>query len=89
MSSANGALPWIVFARDAERFREEHSNLRVVMVKSINPVAFLLSGGSGTRMGPPEFLYVVVSKLEKLASKLELGLSALLVIEKVVVEVGQ
>lgn len=44
MTRANGALPWIVFRRDYERFVSQYPNLRVVRLEPLTPVSFLLSG---------------------------------------------
>ena len=45
LSSSNGALPWIVFERDRNRFESEFPNLRLRSIKPMMPLRFLLSGG--------------------------------------------
>lgn len=50
MTRANGALPWIVFKRDYERFLTQFPNLRVGRLEPLMPVSFLLSGGGTSRL---------------------------------------
>lgn len=45
VSGANAALPWIVFHRDRHRLERDWPELRVVEVKPIMPLSYLLSGG--------------------------------------------
>ena len=49
LSGANGALPWIVFARDRSRFLQEYPEFRITSVKPIMPFRYLLSGGISCR----------------------------------------
>jgi SAM-dependent methyltransferase len=49
LSSANGALPWIVFERDRERFEAEFPEWRVESVRPLMPLRYLLSGGLSMR----------------------------------------
>ncbi len=45
LSDANGALPWIVFERDAARFAREHPLLEVVRREPHTALRYWLSGG--------------------------------------------
>ena len=45
LSGANGALPWIVFERDKERFRKEFPGFIIEKVTFHTPLRYLLSGG--------------------------------------------
>ena len=46
LSSANGALPWIVFVRDRfDRLAKEHPTLLVMKTKIHTPFKYLLTGG--------------------------------------------
>lgn len=45
LSDANGALAWIVFERDAERFRREFPTLDLVRFAPHSPLRYWLSGG--------------------------------------------
>jgi SAM-dependent methyltransferase len=45
LSDANGALAWIVFERDRERFRREHGKLRLAAFDRHTPLRYWLAGG--------------------------------------------
>jgi SAM-dependent methyltransferase len=45
LSGANGALPWILFARDRLKFEQEFPQWRIELIKPIMPFRYLLSGG--------------------------------------------
>jgi SAM-dependent methyltransferase len=45
LSGANGALAWIVFVRDREKFERSQPELRVVRYQPIMPLRYWLSGG--------------------------------------------
>jgi SAM-dependent methyltransferase len=45
LSGANGALAWIVFVRDREKFERRRPELRVVRYQPIMPLRYWLSGG--------------------------------------------
>jgi SAM-dependent methyltransferase len=49
LSGANGALPWIVFARDGLRFEREHPEWSIVEIRPGWPTRYLLSGGMSMR----------------------------------------
>jgi len=49
LSGANGALPWIIFARDRLKFEQEFPQWRIELIKSIMPFCYLLSGGVSLR----------------------------------------
>lgn len=49
LSGANGALPWIVFARDRERLAAEFPRWRLRSVTPLMPLRYLLSGGVSLR----------------------------------------
>ena len=64
LSAANGALPWILFRRDRERFRKEFPSLRIEKIKCHTPFRYLASGGLSTRQLLPSFAYPVVKGIE-------------------------
>lgn len=66
LSDANGALPWIVFERDRERFEREFGDLHIEWVAPLMPVAYLLSGGVGLRALAPGWCYRAVRTCERL-----------------------
>jgi SAM-dependent methyltransferase len=45
LSGANGALAWIVFVRDLQRFRQEFPNLRLLKYQPFAPLSYWLAGG--------------------------------------------
>jgi|SRR5271165_6022 len=54
LSGANGALPWIVFQRDRERFEAEFSDFEIQTVRPFMPLRYLVSGGVSMRQLMPE-----------------------------------
>ncbi len=57
LSGANGALPWIVFERDQAEFEDRFPQWRLVRLRPLMPVAYLLSGGVSLRSLMPGWLY--------------------------------
>lgn len=49
LSAANGALPWIMFVRDRQRFEREHPEWGIAVVRPGWPLRYLLSGGVSLR----------------------------------------
>jgi len=64
LSAANGALPWIVFARDRERLARELPALRVVDVALRLPFRYLFSGGLTVRALLPEAAFGLLARAE-------------------------
>jgi len=54
LSGANGALPWMIFERDRQRFEREF-RLRIDKVEPMMPFRYLLSGGVSMRQLIPSF----------------------------------
>jgi SAM-dependent methyltransferase len=57
LSSANGALPWIVFERDRRRFSAEFHEWRIESIRLGMPVRYLLSGGVSLRSLMPGWTF--------------------------------
>src|SRR5262249_47936482 len=57
LSTANSALPWIVFARDRERFDRDFPSWRVDVVDPGTPLLYFLSGGVSKRGLSPGWAY--------------------------------
>lgn len=53
LSGANGALPWIILARDRQRFLREYPHLEIRRIEPLMPVSYLLSGGISRRAFVP------------------------------------
>jgi SAM-dependent methyltransferase len=81
LSSANAALPWIVFERDLERFHERYPGLRILSKRLLMPVSYLFSGGVSLRSLAPGMSYPLIRALEKPLEPL-CSLFALIVIRK-------
>ena len=82
MTRANGALPWIVFERDQALFELRFPELRVLSIRPVMPFAFLLSGGSRSRLALPGRCYRFVRRFERWFESRGMGMSALIVVEK-------
>lgn len=54
---ANGALPWIIFIRDREKFRQEFPQWEIQTVQPIMPFCYLVSGGVSLRGLMPGWTY--------------------------------
>ena len=68
LSSANGALPWIVFKRDHERFLREFSELHLEQISPMMPFRYVVSGGVSTRNLMPLATYRMWKALETVVS---------------------
>lgn len=68
LSGANGALPWIVFARDRDRFSRMFPRLRIETFAPHTPFAYLASGGLSAPAFLPGPLYPVIRGVERLLS---------------------
>jgi SAM-dependent methyltransferase len=65
LSSANGALPWIVFQRDKEIFEAHNSCWELTSIEPLMPFSYLLSGGVSMHGLMPAFFYDGVRFIEK------------------------
>jgi SAM-dependent methyltransferase len=70
LSGANGALPWIVFERDRNRFAELFPHLHTEAIRFINPFLYLLSGGVSYRQLLPDFTYPAVRFMDHLLPRI-------------------
>jgi SAM-dependent methyltransferase len=66
LSGANGAMPWIVFARDRQRFETEFPQLAIEEVRPFMPFRYMLSGGVSMRGLMPGFSHAAWARLEKM-----------------------
>ncbi|MGA7415201.1 MAG: methyltransferase type 11, partial [Bryobacteraceae bacterium] len=64
LSGANGALPWIIFQRDRQRFEAEFSDLEIQEVRPFMPLRYLVSGGVSMRPLMPKGAFRFWQKLE-------------------------
>jgi len=70
LSSANQALPWILFERDRSAFEREFPQWRVGEIRPMMPVRYLLSGGVGLRALVPCWAHPLAVRLEALLAPL-------------------
>jgi SAM-dependent methyltransferase len=64
LSSANGAIPWIVFVRDRHRFESEFPHLVIAQIRPFLPFRYLVSGGVAMRSLMPGFTHPLWARLE-------------------------
>jgi SAM-dependent methyltransferase len=66
LSGANGALPWILFVRDREKFESRFPELSIQQIRPSLPFRYLVSGGVGMRSLMPGFTHGIWVGLERL-----------------------
>ncbi|GHS95008.1 hypothetical protein AGMMS50276_09120 [Synergistales bacterium] len=69
LSGANGALPWIVFERDIEKFRHAHPEWLLESARLMMPFAYLFSGGVSMRALFPGWGYPLIRGAENLLGR--------------------
>lgn len=82
LSSANSAMPWIIFHRDAERFRREFSFWKVRKIEPFMPAAYLLSGGVSMRTLMPGAAFRPLRAVEKAMFEKRWAMFAKIVLER-------
>jgi len=84
LSGANGALPWILFARDRAVFERDFPEWTVLSIRPTMPFRYLVSGGVSMRGLAPGWAYPLVKGLEALLSPLDryLAMFAVIVLER-------
>jgi hypothetical protein len=70
LSSANGALPWIVFARDRAIFEHEFPQWTVEEITPGMPLRYLLSGGISLRTLMPGWSFAAWRGVERMMAPL-------------------
>ncbi|MFQ5964303.1 MAG: class I SAM-dependent methyltransferase [Candidatus Scalinduaceae bacterium] len=81
LSSANGAIPWIIFCRDREQFEKEFPSFKILKLKPHTPFLYLVSGGLTMRQLLPSFTYSIVKGLETILLPLNKYLGMFLTVE--------
>lgn len=87
LSSANGALAWMVFERDREKFQKLFPTLQVARYQPHSPLRYWLSGGLKSWSLAPGFLFPLWTALDQILVKLTPRLASFVNIE--VVKRGQ
>jgi hypothetical protein len=82
LSSANTALPWILFDRDHDKFAERFPEWEISAVKPLMPLRYLVSGGISLRNLMPSWTFSFWRAIEALLSPLrhQLGMFAKIVL---------
>ena len=83
LSSANTALPWIVFRRDRERFERLFPELQVVRYEPHSPLCYWLAGGLKPWSLLPGWAFGTASRLDALLTRLYPDLGSFVDIELV------
>ncbi len=83
MTSANGALPWIVFTRDRELLHKMFPQLMILSIKNHSPLRYLLSGGFTLKQLAPASAYPIVKGIEFLLTPLNnmLGMFSTIILQ--------
>jgi SAM-dependent methyltransferase len=66
LSGANGALRWMVFRRDVNRFRAQFPSLALRSIREHTPIRYLLTGGFSYKSLLPGWSFALISMLERL-----------------------
>jgi SAM-dependent methyltransferase len=66
LSTANGALPWIIFRRDRDLFTNRFPELEIKKIDYFSPIIYLLSGGFSYKQLLPGFCYTMIEIIERL-----------------------
>lgn len=84
LSGANGALPWIVFQRDRQIFKEIFPDLAIKTIKYHTPFIYLVSGGVSFRQLLPDITYSFIKLVDQWSSKVtsQLSMFMTIIIEK-------
>jgi SAM-dependent methyltransferase len=84
LTSANGALPWILFNRDYEQFSSEFPEWGLKRIKGMMPFRYLVSGGVSMRNLMPSWTSGLWRGIEGLLAPWanSLAMFALIVLEK-------
>jgi SAM-dependent methyltransferase len=83
LSGANGALAWIVFARDRARFLREFPRLRLAAFRRHSPLGYWLAGGLERWSLVPGFLVPAARALDRALAAVAPGLSSFVDVELV------
>ncbi len=83
LSGANGALPWIVFERDKERFGAQYPQWRINNIEPMMPFSYLLSGGVSMRSLMPGWMYRPIRALERILFEKHWAMFAFIELERV------
>jgi SAM-dependent methyltransferase len=81
LSSANTALPWVVFQRDRAQFERRFPKLKLVRYEPHSPLRYWLSGGLKSWSLLPEWAFSPATQLDRALSTLHPNLGSFVDIE--------
>ena len=81
MSTANDALPWMVFMRDRLEFSSRFPDLEIVEVEPHTILLYLLSGGLSYRGIAPVALFPMVARVEEMLGPARRLLASMMTVE--------
>lgn len=64
LSSANGAMPWIIFKRDRALLEERFPGFKITEIRPFMPFRYLVSGGISMRCLAPEWSFGLLKAWE-------------------------
>jgi len=82
LSSANGALPWILFQRDVKLFHERFPMLRCLSSRPFMPFRYLVSGGVSMRALAPSWTFAIWRGFERMLPAHHWGMFAQIIVER-------
>lgn len=65
LSRSNSALPWIVFERDRDKFKQKFPEWKIKEIELHSPFSYLLSGGVSLRSLMPGCLFGICQRIEE------------------------
>jgi SAM-dependent methyltransferase len=81
LSSANGALPWIIFFRDRYIFEKEFKNLDITLIQYHTPTRYWLSGGLKKWNLMPGWLFPLITLLDVFLVRIHPKLGSFFLVE--------
>ncbi len=81
LSSANIAIPWIIFIRDRKLFETNYPELKITNIYNHTPFRYLISGGVTVRQLLPNFSYNFIKIIESVLTPLNNYLGMFITIE--------
>lgn len=81
LSGANGALPWMVFIRDRDKFKRIFPQFTIESCRYINPLTYLFSGGVSRSQLLPDAAYPAMKLFDKLLPKISAQISMFMVLK--------
>lgn len=82
LSDSNQALPFIVFERDENIFKQKFENLKIKNIAYHSPLAYLISGGLSMRSLTPKVFNSLLIKTDKVLSSKNFCMFCTIEVEK-------